>query len=56
MTDGAWGPLGTMSMTRRAIAKGIGRHLSDVPLSILDSVSGVGRAEDMTVEVVRKRI
>ena len=45
MTDGAWGPLGSLSMTQRAIVKGIGRHLSDLPLSIFDSASRAGRAE-----------
>ncbi len=54
MTDGAWGPLGSLPMTQRAIVKGIGRHLSDVPLSILDSASRAGRADDMTVVVLRK--
>jgi len=54
MTDGAWGPLGSLSMTQRAIVKEIGRHLSDVPLSILDSASRAGRADDMTAVVLRK--
>ena len=54
MTDGAWGPLGSLPMTQRAIVKGIGRHLSDVPLSILDAASRAGRADDMTVVVMRK--
>jgi serine/threonine protein phosphatase PrpC len=54
MTDGAWGPLGSLSMTQRAIVKGIGRHLSDLPLSILDSASKAGRADDMTAVVLRK--
>ena len=54
MTDGAWGPLGSLSMTQRAIVKGIGRHLSDVPLSILDTASRGGRADDMTAVVLRK--
>ena len=53
MTDGAWGPLGSLPMTQRAIVKGIGPHLSDVPLSILDSASRAGRADDMTVVVLR---
>lgn len=56
MTDGAWGPLGSLPMTQRAIVKGIGRHLSDVPLSILDSASRAGRADDMTVVVFRKSV
>ena len=54
MTDGAWGPLGSLPMTQRAIVKGIAGHLSDVPLSILDSASRTGRADDMTVVVMRK--
>ena len=54
MTDGAWGPLGSLPMTQRAIVKGIGRHLSDVPLSILESASRAGRADDMTTVVMRK--
>jgi serine/threonine protein phosphatase PrpC len=54
MTDGAWGPLGSLSMAQRAIVKGIGRHLSDVQLSILESASGAGRADDMTAVVMRK--
>jgi serine/threonine protein phosphatase PrpC len=54
MTDGAWGPLGSLSMTQRAIVKEMGRHLSDVPLSILESASRAGRADDMTAVVMRK--
>jgi serine/threonine protein phosphatase PrpC len=54
MTDGAWGPLGSLSMTQRAIVQGMGRHPSDVPLSILDSASRTGRADDMTAVVMRK--
>jgi serine/threonine protein phosphatase PrpC len=54
MTDGAWGPLGSLPMTQRAIVKGIARHLSDVSLSILDSASQAGRADDMTAVVLRK--
>ena len=54
MTDGAWGPLGSLPMVQRAIVKEIGRHLSDVPQSILDSASRAGRADDMTVVVMRK--
>ncbi|HMD86644.1 MAG TPA: PP2C family serine/threonine-protein phosphatase [Terriglobia bacterium] len=56
MTDGAWGPLGSLSMTQRAIVKGIGRHLSDVPLSILDTASRAGRADDMTAVIMRKGV
>jgi serine/threonine protein phosphatase PrpC len=54
MTDGAWGPLGSLALTQRAIVKGIWRHLSDVPLSILDSASRAGRADDMTAVLMRK--
>ena len=54
MTDGAWGPLGSLPMVQRAIVKGIGRHLSDVPRSILDSASRTGQADDMTAVVLRK--
>jgi serine/threonine protein phosphatase PrpC len=53
-TDGAWGPMGSLPMTQRAIVKGIAGHLSDVPLSILDSASRTGRADDMTAVVLRK--
>ncbi len=56
MTDGAWGPLGSLPMTQRAIVKGIGRHLSDVPFSILYTASRAGRADDMTVVVLRKSV
>jgi serine/threonine protein phosphatase PrpC len=55
MTDGAWGPLGSLPMVQPAIVKDIGRHLSDVPRSILDSASRAGQADDMTVVVLRKR-
>ena len=54
MTDGAWGPLGSLPMTQRAIVKGIACHLSDVPLSVIVSASRTGRPDDMTVVVMRK--
>lgn len=51
MSDGAWTPL-NLARLRAIRSKSLSRHISELPLMILDEAGRSGRADDMTVVVL----
>jgi serine/threonine protein phosphatase PrpC len=52
MSDGAWTPL-QLPAIQRVVMNLTTRHLSDVPVALLDLAGSKGRADDMTVVAMR---
>lgn len=48
MSDGAWTPL-NLARLRALRSKSLSRHISELPLMLLDEAGRSGRADDMTV-------
>ena len=54
LSDGAWTPLGLYGL-KKAVQSTIGRHFSEVPVSILEAAGKSGRLDDMTAIAIRVR-
>jgi len=52
LSDSAWTPLNPYVL-KKTILSAVEKHLSELPLAILDAAGKTGRADDMTAVVLR---